>query len=538
MPEYFYNFVLFKQKIYSQDVYASWRYFSSYSVKSDNEYNGISLQFIASRLVLAERVMTFENTEFSHVVVYEHQDGALYDANTITHTLLSYKLLFGNDDAPIMGVRGGYHLDSFYGLQWRRNADEGKQFQGYFPACVGMDDVFNPTRTWGIKGTTLLRIDGPLVRRCFPLYAQQLAEIPQVQDEYSIDRFGKMQHFGKHTSGRKLNHVTDNVRFRARRHKQGPQTAWLEGIMAKADGLKILALREYQARMTQFDHAWGDGHLPPYGAGYGNFHGLASLWYPLMVGLGYDVDTEVHGWLADDWTDPWGGYAPEPGTLRWRSHGRQIDHCLRTLFNCQQWLNYYWAFQMPHDPPYHLYSWWRSQAWQIGEELYQAIYDDWDNVTAIYFAIVDAVNVLQMILMLRESRTQGVWSGPLNYLPAPQAKWPVNSYPATVPMMPFYEVYPLAREPWLETPDPIPPDIEIVAAEDIPWDSGGFEAEWGEEEEDWAADFKAAIRTALAKLEFCRQWIGKIRTEMPWYRGMPMEKLAPENDEVKNPFDD
>jgi hypothetical protein len=535
---YYYNFVVYKKDVGVLGKYNEILHSTTYTVRSDHEYDDKSFSFVASRLVLAERVMLFNVTKITHVVVYEFHAGKLWDADTVTHTLLPKTSLYDGYNFELAGARAGRTVDGFHGLQWRRNSRVGAAYQGYFSACIGPDDAFNPTRGPLDRGAILLNMAGPLVTRCWPFFANQLAAMPQIQEEYSIDRFGKPKYFDRHTSGRRIEHVSDMARLRLRHLKYFPHNYYVDNIMLRAQKKMFAALREYFLRMNQFDHAWGDGHLPPSGAAYQEFHSLSSLWYPLMKIFGYKVDDALHGYLAAQWNEGnWYG-GPIPSGVRWKSHGRQIDSCLRMLFHCHQWLRYYWGFGKPTSYPFYLYRWWRSHEWNNSQELYQAVFDDWDNITAIYFKVCDCINVLSQILLITEPVPTRGAAGAFVYPKPSRQKKANTSYPSAVPFEAMLEVLPFAREPWLQTPPPAPPPEALPASEAIAWDNGATEVPWDDgNESEWYA-MQEAVRVALAKLEFVRRWVGKIRRQMPWYRSVPIEKIPPAQDESLNPFVD
>jgi hypothetical protein len=539
MIDFFYNFVVYKKDTQVMSQYNEIPQVSRYTILDDHEYDEKSFSFVASRLVLAERVMLFDKTQITHAVVFEHEPGKLFDADTVTHTLLPARFVYQSLPIALPGARLGRSIDVFHGLQWKRNSRIGKPLQGYFPGCVGPEDAWNPTRGPNSRGAILLDTQGALATRCWPFFANQLAAMPQIKDDFSIDRFGELKQFEPATGGRKLSHVSDMARIRMRHVKFLPHKFYTNGIMYRAHDRMFAALREYHLRMNTYNHRWGDGQLPPAGAAYQQFYRLASIWYPLMKMFGYQVDDSVHGGLAAEWNQGnWYG-RPAPIGVRWKSHGRQIDSCLRMLFNCHQWLKYYWGFGKPANPSGYIYFWWRSQQWPNSTLLYQAVYDDWDNITALYFKILDCINVLSEIMLINEVAPARGVAGPWVYTKPSRTKKTTKSYPSAVPFEPMIEVLPFPREPFLTTPPPPATEEAVPVAEDIPWDSGPPGESWDDEDsDDWAAQMREGVRVALAKLEFVRRWIGKIRKQMIWYRAMPIEKLAPQNDESQNPFDD
>jgi hypothetical protein len=530
MAEFFYNFVVFKTDSGYFSPYWPWRHHTIYTVKSETEYTDKSFAFVASRLALAERVMLFSATAITHIVAYEHEPGKLYDAQTQTHTIVSRRLLYDGQLFGIGGARPGREIDAFYGLRWRRNRKEGKNIDGYLPACVGYDDVFNREAKGKNRGKLLLNMKGPLASRAFPFYANQLAAMPQIQDRFAIDRFGMLRDFGEITSGRLIGCATDNSRLRRRYYSPGAKTKWLETIMERAQRDMFTALRVYHGHMNDFNHLWGHHSYPPFSAGQENFRRLATLWYPLMKKFGYRDIPEQPQHIKDLWVMPVGVEVIPDGSLKWKSHGRQIDSCLRELYNCHQWLAYFFS-----DGGYYR---WRRQVWPDDATRTALIYADWDNVTEIFFKVVDCYNVLNLILLVHDQpELRGVF-GPKSRIKPPSVPMNATSYPASVPYEPFQEIYPFPREPFLTTPEPPapidpPPESEVIA-----WDSGPPEIPWDDGNDSWAYQIKEAVRTALAKLEGVRRLAGKARKLFPWYRKVPIEKIPPQNDEVLNPFDD
>jgi hypothetical protein len=537
MSDFIYNFVVFKMNAGPAGQYFPYRFFTSYTVKSATEYDEKSMSFVASRLVLAERVMLFGETRITHVVVYEHRDGKIYDSETETHTLLSPEAIFDGQFFNIGGARQVPSVDIFHGLQWKRNKRKGKCFEGYFGGCVGHDDAYNPSRTEKDTGGIKLRLDGPLGRRCWPFYAGQLAYLPQVQESISIDRFGEVKEFGEFTSGRLIGHVINNSRLRSRRQSVGPKTQWMETILRRGQTEMFTSLSEYHESMNRFDHRWGDHHYPENLAAAAAFHRLASIWYPLMRAFGYEIDEVKHSYLQMYWGMPSGIEEVEANTLRWRSHSKEIDSCLAMLFNCHQWIRYYWgagSVSGVFGPNYYR---WRGLTWNDGEARSNAIYEDWDNLTAVYFKAVDAFNVLQMILLLKEPNINRGVFGPISHDKLGIVAGSPITFPSSVPFTPMLEVYPFQREPFIKTEASNVASVAIPEArpdEELPFDSGPSDEE---EDEDWQTRFDNATKTVLQKFEFIRRWIGKIRKTMPWYRAMPIEKLSPKlSEDPENPL--
>jgi hypothetical protein len=208
------------------------------------------------------------------------------------------------------------------------------------------------------------------------------------------------------------------------------------------------------------------------------------------------------------------------------------------LSACEQELKYFWGIGKPTSYPFYTYRWWRSHEWANSAELYQAVYDDWDRVTQLYFTVVDCINVLSMILIIKESSVPRGVQGFNDYQRPRRTLQSTRSVPASVPFVPMVEVYPLPREPYFVTATPLPPADAPPPAETIAWDSGPPAETWDDTSDDWAAQMKEAVRVALAKLEFVRRWVGKIRKQMPWYKSIPIERIPPAQDPAQNPFGD
>jgi hypothetical protein len=536
MVYYYYNFVVYKTSRFWIGYDMTYPHSTIYTVKSDHLYDDKSFSFVASRLVLAERVMLFDTTQLSHVVVYEYHAGKLWDANTVTHTLLPGSRLYSENAAPIRGARTGPQQDAFMGLKWVRHSQRGKGFYGFFAGCVGKDDVF--LRKIGRREISglIMNPQGPLQTRCWPFYANQLATMPQIQDEDKIDKFGYARRNEVQTSGRKIWVISDMARVRQRRAKRLPKTFYIENVMKQARVNMLNALQTYHKDMNKFDHAWGDGHLPYADRFYWFFHDAAAVWYPLMRAFGYSVDTKSYGYLDSRYNMSWVGLSPAQTGVKWQRSGGQIDSCLNMLFQCQQQLSYLFGDRISQPGGPSFYGRWRSIPRAVNAELYQIVYDDWDNVTATFFKICDCINVLSQILLVEEAAPNRTEFGVGDPLKIPTTALQPTSYPAAVRFEAMLEVIPFEREPYLKTPPPAPPPENVPAAEDIAWDSGPASEQWDDNSEDWGQQMKVAVDTALGKLEFVRRWIGKIRRNMPWYRAYPIEKLAPKRDIAINPI--
>jgi uncharacterized membrane protein len=535
---YFYNFVIFHVDRNFSGTFLQRDWFTMYTVKDDHEYDDKSFAFVASRLVVAERCMLFQSTEITQVVVYEHEFDYWYDGNTITHTLLASQLIYGNNFQAIRGVRPGACRDSFVGLQWERNSKTGKSFSSVFPACVGDDDARYMPTARGDKMGIVVNDKGPLQWRCWPLYAQQLATMTQIQDEFSIDRFGGFTIFEPHTSGRQFGHVVEMSAIRRRAKNIRYEAYWHEEIMITARKRVQRCLYEYNREFTAFNHTWGDGNLPGMAFTMHDFARLASLWFPLMHALGYDVNGGEYDELFEDWRYDEYYQFPAFGSLKWKLHSYEIDHTLRALFNGWQWLDYYYG-KNPYGPRFGAgFGYWRQQVWNDPDAAKAAIYDDWNNLTETWFRIIDCVNVLSLILVLDEPKQPRGALGKTTYNKLSTIVRPKVSWPPNVPFMPFLEVYPLPREPYLTTPEP-PPIIDTPEIETITITDSGKVKDWYmEDDENEAYSIIESVRIALAKLEFLRRWTAKIRKQMPWYRNVPIEKIPPANDDAINPITD
>jgi hypothetical protein len=536
MPKFIYNFVVNHIDAGTSFSARRYRFRTMYTAMSDKEYDDKSFSFVASRLVLAERVMLFGETQITHVVVFEHRPRKWYDSQTVTHTLLPAQALTDILRVSLGGARAGREVDALYGLQWKRHSKVGKRFQGYFPACVGPDDATNPTRRYKDNGCILLHPEGPVYSRCWPFYADQLAQMPQIQDRYSIDRFGRLRDFGEHTSGRRADFVSDMAAVRGRINNFPPLTRYIERIMTTAQDYMFRALQNYHYWMNNYDHRWGDGHLPDYAAGMGWAHALASVWYPLGKAFGYTIDEEADGWIAGSYTFREHQGTVLPTNVQWKMHGREIDNCLKELFKCQDRLNYFFGFKTRDPSIPDFYHNWRSHRWNDTEELKAAVYEDWDKITGLLFQTIDCFNVLDQILIVKEPRAVRGTRGPTPKAQLNKVRAQSTTYPSAVPFAAMLEVTPFPKEPYLKTPPPPPPPEPIPQDENIGWDSGPPDEDWTDDDEDWGAQMKEAVRTALGQLEFVRRWIGKIRKQMIYYKNIPFEKLAPEHDEVKNPL--
>ncbi len=125
--------------------------------------------YYASMCLTAERVCSFGDNWFSHVVAYEVRDGKPFDAETYTHTMLNRNADFVTVRDGVRGLRAGAGLDRFFGLQYRRNRRTGYSETEYLPSCLGRDDVAIGRQKPGARVPVVLNMDGPLAKNCFPL---------------------------------------------------------------------------------------------------------------------------------------------------------------------------------------------------------------------------------------------------------------------------------------------------------------------------------------------------------------------------------
>jgi hypothetical protein len=153
------------------------------------------------------------------------------------------------------------------------------------------------------------------------------------------------------------------------------------------------------------------------------------------------------------------------------------------------------------------------------------------------FKISDCINVLNSILVIDEPKWKPANNGRYYHPKFGALPTGAPTIPGGVSVVPFMEIYPMDRDPYWDiayVPPQEPPEPdEVPAPENLNWVS-----QWGEDDDEDSASerLRQAVRTALAKLEFTRQWIGRIRKQIAYYRGLPIEKFAPEHDEVQNPF--
>jgi hypothetical protein len=244
--------------------------------------------------------------------------------------------------------------------------------------------------------------------------------------------------------------------------------------------------------------------------------------------------------VPNDWYrgDPYIGAEPAPGTVTVKAMGPQIHSCLMELFHCHQKLLRFYGLLPDQVRRSDGAPFWNGVL--ESNELVRAnrIYNDWDNFTATVFNIVDAINVLNRILLVDAPTVPGFAPGGVAHYRFRREKQGFGSVPKEVQIQPFYEVYPMDKDPYLTSDLPINEATvaipeEEAAATVFPWLN--FDPSLREEEEE-DLDFTKAIKNALAKFEAVRRWIGKIRVQMPWYKAIPIEKLAPGQDEAQNPF--
>jgi hypothetical protein len=535
--KYYYQFSVWKNDYSPFNGSVERRYCTTYTVESDRIYDNRSLNYIASHVVVGERVMLFVYTYITHVVVSELRDGFWFDEDTITHTLLPSRMLTHEDYYSVSGARPGPWSDSWYGLMWKRNSKIGESYIGYFPACVGMDDCVSRVHYTNKKRSYYLSTKGPLAVDCWPFYSQMLAYFPQIQDRVTSDRFGQMWLNVQQTSGRKMSHVSDMQRNRSFEKKSGVKTRYVEKCLSFATVKHIFALARYYGAMDSFDHRWGDAKLPFELGALEQFIEVSSVWLPLMKSLGIDTTFTKRGRAVDYFNY---GVAPDfstVGYVRIKRNYRQVYNCLVALMNCHQWLCYLRG--VDHTPNQFVgwFYWWRDTHHNNDQTLADAIYADWNLVTDCYFKIGDCINVLNSIVLVDEPKNVAAATNKVSHPKFDLIKRVPVTMPGSVPFTAIIEVYPVDRDPYLFTPPPIPVERdEIPVEEDIPWDSGTGGTGGEADDENYQQAMRNAVRTALAKLEFTRRWIGKIRKQFILYRNLAIEKFAPQNDESQNPL--
>ncbi len=533
---YLYNFVVFHQDNPQYAQYNEGPFHTIYSVESDHAYDDRSFSFVASRILLAERVILFAQTLITHIVVYEITPQKWMDSTTTTHTLLPARDVFGLSVEGVPGARPYRMHDRFFGLRYRVNVEMGKAIDRYIPACVGAEDMFTKQYTQWYNKAIFMNAQGALQRICFPFYANQLAKMPQVKPDLSIDRFGEVTRYEKATGGRMISHISNNLKHRRRRSQPLPKTRYFEWILLEATEQMREGLRTYHKSMNDSDHTWGDDHAPNPYQFQGFIHAAACAWLPIMRALGYNLGDADYSLEESAFTPPEWMTIPEPGTVLWKAHGRQIHDCLTVLFECQQWLKYFWGIGTT-PPQYWNQSYtWRDSTIYDDPNYHTLVYNDWDNMTAVCFRACDCINVLNMILTIKETAPPIGAAGPIYYAGVLPYKSTSPTAPSAIPFELMLEIYPIPADPYYETPDPDPPVIDTYTEEVIEFDSGSAEIDWDSGNDSFAYQVSEMIRNLKARAEFIRRWIGKVREQMPWYKGLPMERLLPEQDETKNPL--
>lgn len=509
---------------------------SSYFYHADNDLSASSLSWIASQIVLAERVIMFEQVEFTHVVVFEKVIGQVYDADTVTHTLLVLAEQQGQGWNGVRGFRVGQWLDEYFYLRWARNTIEGRAVEGAVAGCVGADDIVRRfavgRRTWRI----VVNSTSPLFRSLFRRYAQILASMPELKHEIEIDRLGYYSRNMETTSGMMFRAVSDHQRLRMQHRKRSKNAIWLYALLSFATNQMLDDLRLYYTGMNTFDHYWGDGHLPDFSANVKLFLQVAAIWQPLCEVFGYTIENDVYRtpieWLEFDGMPS----QPATGSLKLRVAHAQVHTCLIKLFHCHQWLCYWYNDLSGVTLDRQGYHHWKGGVTTGGVTKAEEMFNDWESWTATIFEVVDCINVLNSIVMDAEPRRSGK-TAPNTSRPAiPVAPRPAVSYPSTVRATAFHEVFPMPAEPSFFTPEQ-PTNIASIAIPEAVEEIPEAEFQWVDtSDDDDEFGMLEIIKATLRKLETIRRWIGKIRQQMPWYKGIPIEKIAPAQDDADNPF--
>jgi len=536
--KYFYQFQIWKETSQNLNGQFPWRYCTRYTIESAKEYENRSLNYIASYIVLAERVMMFTGTRITHVVVMELRNGKYFDAGTQTHTLLDLNHFTQLTPDYVTGARPSGHTDAFMGLNWRKNSQIGEQFQGYFPDCVGIDDVMNLPARSTEKRALVTNTKGPLRKHCWRFYAQTLAYLPQIQERVTSDRFGAMRLHTLQTSGRMFGFVSDRSDKRTRIARRGPKTLYVEGLLRLATDHMKQGLLDYNMGMQNFNHLWGDGQWPGGGTHNYQLRTAASVWAPLTEAFGYSPTTQRYGSRATDIDQGAGWDTATNGHIKVKYHFRQVHDCLMTLFNCHQWLLY-----LTHRPA-NAEQWqqdeyfWRGQYITSAQDWADWLYQDWNFLTELLFKVCDCINVLNSILMIDEPKTALAPGQQVNRPHFYEYEVASESAPPAVGVMPYINIYPIDPNPYLTTPStesPPEPDEMPAPEEDIPFDSGpGYD---DPDDENYQSALQEAVRTALGKLEFMRKWVLRIARYAPSSRVFPIIDTGPINDQTINPFD-
>ncbi len=533
-----YQFVVFHSGTEENRPQRVYVFQTSYHVKSEKVYEPNSLSFIASRIVTAERAMMTSGIIFTHVVVYEVHSTRRFDARTKTHTLLPLGEDFRLQGRNVGGLRIGSGTDLFFGLRYRRNKAQGKKIDLYLPGCVVSDDCISKPYKNLRTPAIVLQMDRPLASQSWRLFRNLLATMPQLQHEEMADRFGRIEKHENITSGLMLGFVTDNQRLRLHQAKRQQKEIFVERLLQLATRAMLRDLREYHKCMNEFSHSWGDGVIPHIAINNYRFIDCSSIWIQLCRIFGYNMGEFAT--VPNDWYrgDPYIGAEPSPGTVTVKAMGPQIHSCLMELFHCHQKLLRFYGLLPDQVRRSDGAPFWNGVL--ESNELVRAnrIYNDWDNFTATVFNIVDAINVLNRILLVDAPTVPGFAPGGVAHYRFRREKQGFGSVPKEVQIQPFYEVYPMDKDPYLTSDLPINEATVAIPEEEeaatvFPWLN--FDPSLREEEEE-DLDFTKAIKNALAKFEAVRRWIGKIRVQMPWYKAIPIEKLAPGQDEAQNPF--
>jgi hypothetical protein len=209
------------------------------------------------------------------------------------------------------------------------------------------------------------------------------------------------------------------------------------------------------------------------------------------------------------------------------------------LFTCHQWLAYYLGVDFQPFPNFGATVFFKEQNYESAAARAQAIYDEWDNITAILFEILDALNVLNEVLIIANPDVVLPYQVKASRAQTNLWNYPGRTLPSACNVVPFQEIYPLPKEPFLfeNAPQDVQPDEAPEASYNI-WvpDNEDTSGAYDDGDINLFGYMRDGVNFTLDKLETLRRWIGKIRFQMPWYKGVPMEKLLPGRPTARDPF--
>jgi hypothetical protein len=513
-----YQFTIFRQ-VGNDQWHRLNRQHTNYNIEAAEQFTEHDFAYYATMLVAAERACSFDHIHFSHVVAYEVREGKPFDAETFTHTMICRNLVFNDVARGHAGLRTGVRLDEYFGLQYRRNRVRGMSATDYLPGCVGGDDVAVGRVRLADKRPVVLNMEGTLATKCFPLLRSTIEQLGGSDHNFLVDDYGSAKlNEAPYVSRHLVSHVTNNQRQRIKQYKRDITSKYIENLMGVSTAHMIQALWVYRDMMDRYQHFWGDMEIPNLNALFYPLLSAASCWHGLAHCLGYEMPENPidSGWNYIDYE--WGLVRPAAGSAVWRRNRAEIDSCVKLLFAAQQYLSHKRFFFNPYTPRGDGKKCYDNVCYSDHAEWARTIYEDWPNLNNAVFRVMDAINVLNKILILQNGYLPAMQNGVGRVEYWPRATTIQDSAPAALVYDYYEEIYPLSADPFLTRPKQkniavIKTPEEVLTTEII--------SDWKQprEPDEYESWFDAVIKDARRKLKQVARMINNLRSLVPFSLG-------------------